>query len=150
MYVTIGFSKGKGPLADLIQFVTGSKITHAYIRHGSEITQASGVKVNTENIQDFIKHAEIIDEILVTLSEEEFRLAERFRLAALNSPYSITQLIGFPIILLGRRFGLNLRNPLANGSHSYICSELVARYLNLDNPEELSPSDVYHILKLRR
>lgn len=65
----------------------------------------------------------------------------------LGKPYSLLQLIGYLWIMLCKTVGLRVRNPLSNGRHSYVCVELVARYLNIKDAESMTPQDPYDLLR---
>jgi hypothetical protein len=128
--------------------LTNSNISHAYVRLGEKVFQASGLRVNEEFYEDFLTYETVIKEVPFQMTDEQFLKAEEFRIAQLGKPYSIGEVFGFLWVLVMRRFGLNVANPLRDGNKAYVCSKLVACYLGIDDASEsLSPVDLLAIVE---
>lgn len=154
--VYVGFSTNQKPLARLIRWATRSSVSHVYFRvptysitGRSWIFQASGFAVNLEGDQHFSGHANVVREFEVDLTEEQFTELELYMLDSVAKPYSVAQLAGMCWVLLGRTFGAKFKNPFADGSHSYVCVELIARILRIPGSEDLTPEDLLDFLEAR-
>lgn len=150
--IVVGFSRSRGILSWLIRAITHSDVSHAYIRKVSPINtevvfQASGISVNLESYDHFKTHATVIEEVAIHIPDEDYESGEQFIWKELGKPYSASQLIGYSWVMLCRTVGLRVRNPLSNGTHSYVCVELVARYLGIKDSESLTPQDLYEIVR---
>jgi hypothetical protein len=152
--VTIGFSRNKMVVSKLIQLLTRSKVSHTYVKVSTPyhdpayvVYQASGLAVNAENYDHFLTHAEVMRELEVSIPEEQHADAEAFLLRELGKSYSVGQLVGMLWVLMGRCVGLRLKNPWADGSHSYVCVEFAARLLGLEGSEEMTPQDLLDLLE---
>jgi hypothetical protein len=156
MLVTVGFSRGNTWLSKVICFMTKSNISHTYFRFHSEIpnmpdiiVQASGLMVNCVNEEVFESHSTIIEELDFIFEERQYDDLLRFIAVRLGKPYSVKHLLGMTWVLINRYFGKRIKNPFADGDHSYVCVELSAKGLNIPNAEELTPQDLLDILRNR-
>jgi 3-deoxy-D-arabino-heptulosonate 7-phosphate (DAHP) synthase class II len=146
--IIIGFSSHSSLFSWLIRFFTSSKVSHTYIRlpvpeyNTSVIFQASGLAVNYTASDVFESHSEVIEEYELNITDEQYRLSEKFRVTEVGKPYSYKQIIGFLTVLTARKFGKNIPNPLSNGDHSYVCVEVVANSVGISNGESMTPEDL--------
>ena len=145
-YLTVGFSEHKGILSWLIKKSTNSPCSHTYIRYpsGDEhiVFQASKISVNTCNWRYFQEKNKIVEEYSVEISDEQFAYAQRFCSEEVGKPYSVKQLVGFLWVIAMHAIGRKVSNPLADGDHSFVCAEVVAECIGLENPESLTQEDV--------
>jgi len=146
--VTVGFSHSTNAFSRLIMWMTNSTISHTYIRLSDTIVyQASGLSVNETTYEDFLSYETVVKEMQVSISDEQFVKGEAFRLASLGKPYSLKEILGFALVLLMKRFGKKVANPLKDGDHAYVCVKLVATYIGADDSgENMSPEDLYEKL----
>lgn len=146
----IGFSTGRGfkVYSLLIRVLTGSRVSHTYQRievpefDSEVIFQASGLKVNYENADIFASHSRVVEEYEVPVSDFYAHLAERMRVTEVGKPYGILQVVGYMWVLLLRRVGLRVKNPLADGNASHVCVELNAKQIGLKDVEGMTPEDL--------
>jgi len=154
--IKIGFSTRNSIFSALIRFFSRSSISHTYIRiplcnsNNQLIFQASGLKVNAEGSSSFASHSKIVKEITIEISDEKCMQIESFMCESLGKPYSIMQIIGMLWVLFCRNFGKRVRNPFADGDHSYVCVELVANVLDIPGSEEMTPQDLYDYILINR
>jgi hypothetical protein len=150
MLVTVGFSHANNLFSKLIMWLTNSAISHCYVRLPNDIVfQASGLTVNEQAYEYFITYETVLREVQVELTDEQFAAAEKFRLESLGKPYSMAELIGFIPILLLRKVGIKLKNPLSDGSKAYVCVKLVAQYIGVnDKAENMYPQDLSDFIDL--
>lgn len=141
----IGFSRPKQFkfFSWAIQKVLKTKYSHTYLLFEVKSTgqkviyQATAKGVNCLEYDSFKKDNIILDEIIIT--DEEGRVAAlRFCIEQLGKPYSLSAVFS---ILFNIHFG--------DGQKSFICSELVARALNLptDRPDLVTPRDIREYLE---
>lgn len=153
MNVVVGFSRSKYLLSKIICCITNSKCSHTYIKvcFGAEdavlVFQASGISVNVENYDVFLDNHAVVDEMSFDITEERWDKIYSFMLKQLGKPYSFKALIGMLWVLIARRFGKRVRNPFADGDHSYVCVELVAKALGIQGAEEMTPQDLLELLQ---
>ncbi len=129
-------------------WATRSKISHTYIRSGNIVNQASGLEVNQVGYDYFLTYSDVVDELEIQITDEQYEAGQEFLRKSLGKPYSMLQLFGFGWVMINRSFGRKVHNPASNGDHSYICVELVARYLGIPDAEDLTPEDLYEMLTL--
>lgn len=145
--LTVGFSTHKSLFSWLIRVGTASKVSHTYIRIPTDcaediVFQASQLSVNYCNYFYFCQKNQVIEEYEVEVSDEQALNAELLRVIMVGKPYSIKQIFGFAYVIIMHAFGKKVSNPLVDGDHSFICAELVARCIGLENPENMSQEDV--------
>jgi hypothetical protein len=132
--ISLGFSTPKEfhVFPWLIKYIEGTKFSHTYIRIKSQsldrdlIYQASGLKVNFDNKQNFENVNEIIEEYEVYITDETYRKVLQYAIDNLGSPYSLKQCCGIAWIRFLKLFGISSRNPIRDGKRGEICTELVA------------------------
>ncbi len=133
--IIIGFSKPRGkfkPFSWAIRLVEGTPYSHVYIRTHSDkldvdlIYQASGAQVNFMGLQHFNNHAIRLFEFEHEIPDQTYDAFMRWAIINSGADYSIKQPLG---ILLIKMFNLK-RNPFANGSFAWVCSELAGFVLS--------------------
>lgn len=145
--VSVGFSRPKNSniLSNAIMKVMGTNYSHSYLVFDVRSTgqkviyQANRKGVHCLEYGIFQESNVIIDELLVP--EDTRTEALRFCIANLGRPYSLYSLFA---IYFNIKFG--------NGSRRFICSELVARALNLDIPnlDTITPKELRDILETKQ
>lgn len=147
----ISFSKNNLPLSALIRIITRSDVSHALMDlelFGQDIVfQAAGLSVNLENKKEFLKVSQVVDYVDIPLPQEDYaRLVSRaFELC--GRPYGWATLFGFGLVLLAKTVGIRVKNPWADGTHTFICAELMGTMLNLPDAEEYTPDELRAKLK---
>ncbi|MGL4401091.1 MAG: hypothetical protein ACRCXD_14570 [Luteolibacter sp.] len=150
----IGFSRTWKPFSLLIQAVTFSRMSHMYVVmetpfEESIVYHAHGHAVSATNAKEFYKKNVVVAEFEFKMTETDRFAVMKFILSNLGKAYSFLQNVGMLWVLVGRLFKRTWSNPFANGESSWNCSELGARVLKMENPEDKSPSDVYAEIKSR-
>lgn len=150
--ITVGFSTSKiwNPFSALIKFWWGTEYSHVYLRYDSvggnkEVLEASGFSVKVKDIQQWQVLNRTVREYTFEVSDSEYLKVMQSLRPLLGKPYGWKQILG---IIVAEAFGLD-RNPLADGSRSFICSELAYRFLlvigivpTVHNVDKLSPYDI--------
>lgn len=150
----IGFCKGHYFFSKLIMWCTKSVVSHTYIvlnLRGSEfIYEASIFGVRLISRELFLKDHDIVWETsFPEVPSEKVIEIRSWLFNQLGKRYGLLTLLGFAIFLLGKYLGTNWRNPWKDGTHTFICSELVAQALRMDEAEDLTPNELMDILKER-
>jgi hypothetical protein len=151
--ITIGFSKNKKILSKIIRWITRSGVSHTYIKYRQPDTdklvvcQASGLSVNIENYDLFLTHQEIHQEFDIHIDDCFWYAAQDFIATNIGKPYSIKQLVGMIVVLIGRSIGIGINNPFRDGMHSFICVEVVANIIGICGAENLTPEDVLQYIR---
>lgn len=145
----IGFSRAPTKsFSRLICWVTKSQVSHSFIllEYADEqlIYQASGLAVNYENHDTFMSIEVPIEFYQFELTEAQRVKNELFRINTVGKPYSWRELIGYLWVLLARKFGKRVKNPLSGGQTAYVCVDVAAAHLPV-NPElndgSMTPED---------
>jgi hypothetical protein len=158
----IGFSKAKSKYAvvsKIIQKVQNTPFSHVYIRLQSDslertfIYQASGSKVNFENMDSFNSHSTVVNEFEIEASDEVYKKVMQFAIDTVGKPYSLKQLIGMAVLTVLRKFNKTAKNPYRDRKDAFICSEIGAYVLeqsgievNLDK-DSIGPKEIFEILQ---
>ena len=146
--IIVGFSYSNSLFSKLIKIFTSSKISHTYIRlpvpeyNTSVVFQASLLSVHYVTADVFKSHSTIVEEYELEVSDEQFSVGEKFRVTEVGKPYSYTQILGFLYVLMLRKFGKKVSNPLSNGDHAYVCVEVVANSIGVSNGESMTPEEL--------
>lgn len=158
----IGFSKAKSNwavLSKLIRWAQGTPFSHVYVRFDSEslhrtfIYQASGSKVNFENIALFNSHSIVVKEFELDVSEETYTRVLQFAIDNVGKPYSVKQLIGMAWGCLKQKLGFSVENPFKDRTDAFVCSEIGADVLEIagkqvpEDKDSLGPKEVYKLLE---
>jgi hypothetical protein len=134
--VIFGFSTPKKQtiVSRLIRLVEGTPYSHAYMQFYAEslqanlIYQASYVSVHFTNMTRFCDKAEIIEYFEVPVPPEKEKELLKFCVDSVDTPYGATQLVGQAMARLYYNwFGKRIKNPLADGPKTEVCSELVGK-----------------------
>jgi len=144
--ITVGFSKHPGSLLSwLIRAVTKSKVSHVYqvivVEGEPMVYQASGLMVNYTALPVFLEKNVVIEQYSMTVTDEQYEKAKKLRVTQVGKPYSVKQLFGFFYVLGMRKLGEQVRNPLGNGNHAYVCCEIIADSLGITDGESMTPED---------
>ena len=147
--IIVGFSHSDNIFSKLIMWITKSNISHAYIRLDNIVFQASGLRVFEESYESFLTYETIIKEIPITMTDEQFGKAEAFRKSALGKPYSIQEVFGFVCVMFMKNiFNITISNPFKDDDSKFVCSELAAKYLGIDDSKEnITPCGLLKILE---
>jgi hypothetical protein len=152
----IGFSTHKKPtiLGSIIKLVEKTEFSHVYVKLYSEsldrqlIYQASGLLVNFVGEEVFYeKNKDIMTFNIPITKEQQTKLLQK-AVDNCGKPYGIKDLFGIGLVRLGRLFGIRVKNPMADGSATYICSELASSILvelgfDFSNLDDITPKDLY-------
>lgn len=159
--IIIGFSRAKSPyklFSRAIQWAQSTPFSHVYTRFswpaaGADlIYQASHTSVNFESYEHFKTHALTVAEFTFNVQDENWHKVASFMLSELDKPYSIAEIIGLFIRIIGFKLGLQVPNPFVNGPAAYVCSELGADILKILKPEsnleseQIGPKELYEAL----
>lgn len=151
----VGFSHNWKPFSVIIQAVTFSRVSHMYVVielpefSESIIYHAHGHNVQATNSKEFYKRNTIMAEYEFNMSKTDSLFMMSFVLKNLGKSYSMLQNVGMLWVLIGRLFHCTWKNPLSNGESGWNCSELGARLLRMENPEDKAPSDVLAEIEAR-
>lgn len=133
--IYIGFSKARGRfpiLSWLIRAIEGTKYSHTYLRIPSAwlqrnfYFQASSVMVNFMGAKYFDEHAEVVEEFPIRVSPETKKKIWQYCIDNAGKPYSVKQLPGIGIVLLGKALGKDWKNPFSDGRSMVVCVEAIA------------------------
>lgn len=151
----LGFSRNKSIVSRLIRWLSRQQWSHVFVIleydeavKDHKIIEASSGGVRINSLKNYRKGyvVELCD--MPDACLEEGLMAVKYKL---GKKYGYFQLIGFIPVVLLRRVGIKMENPITKG---VICSELAAQYLSaaLDDPfwvnkaDDLTPGDVYKTL----
>lgn len=141
MKVYIGFSTHSGIFSKLIRSFTNSEISHAFLllddKIGQVVVQAAGLKVHATCYDKF--REENFNIKLYPVDIPLYKINWLFRQT--GKKYGMLELLGYLIILLGRKVGLKLPNMFGDGYKTFVCSELIANLFELD-AETITPQDL--------
>lgn len=158
--VIIGFSKPKKwkIFAALIMWFYDVPYDHVYVKFYSKrydrdlIYQASKMMVNFMSPSVFEEENVVIQEFTLPISAKSKKKAMQFAIDNAGKPYGILECLGLAWIKICANFGHKVKNPFGDGRTTYVCSELGAFILRdcdlklPDDPENLSPKDLYDFL----
>lgn len=157
----LGFSRAKSKwsiVSKLIMWAQASPFSHVYVRFDSDflertfIYQASGSKVNFENINSFNNHSVIIKEFELNLEQEVYKKVLQFAIDNVGKPYSLKQLFSMAWTAFLSRLGFKNKDPFKDTTSAFVCSEIGAYVLELsgkDMPEDkdsVGPKELYELL----
>jgi hypothetical protein len=160
--ISIGFSTPKKfhIFPWLIKKVEGTHFSHTYVRIKSEslerdlIYQASGLKVNFDNKQNFENINEIIEEHEIEVSKETYKKILQFAIDHVGISYSLKQCIGLLWIRTMRQLGKRVPNPIRDGKNGEICTELMASLIEeclgidlKEEPDSIGLRELYSYVK---
>ena len=150
---TIVFATTSKPLSRLIRWATRSRVSHAVIG-----TSWEDVRVVIEATTGGVKNSPraLWGENHIVVAEYAFKPSVTVDLSEavskIGTAYDYVGLLGYLVVLFGRRLGRKLRNPLAS-EKALVCSEFVLcldkdgsipEWKGLD-PEATTPEDLLRI-----
>lgn len=136
--VEVGFVAPKAklvPMSWLIRLCEGTRFSHAYIKVESKslsralVYQATGSGVYFIGETAFNDHYNLVEQYEFEVSDEAKTKLLQWAIDTSGKPYGIRQVIGLALQRACRLVGIKIRNPFANGSQAYVCTELVANAL---------------------
>jgi hypothetical protein len=104
---------------------------------------ASHLQVGLTSFTAFKKENTVYKEYVVNIKEERIK----WLYDQTDKSYGFLTLVGFCLVLIGKLFKREWKNPWTDGERSFICSELVAETLELKNPELVTPKDLLDYLE---
>ena len=155
----LGFARNKSLVSRLARWFTRQEWSHIFVIleldadvGDHKIIEASWDGVTLTSMGRYRdKYVIEVCDMETPCREEGLRAVKEL----LGKKYGYAQLVGFIPVVLLRRMGINIKNPIIDG---FVCSELAAHYLSaalddsfwLTKAEEFTPGDIYrvvHILK---
>lgn len=139
-HIIIGFSTGKGwsPIPALIRTIEGTEYSHTYIKVWSHeiqdyvVYQESFKGLNAEASSLFNKDNKIINEYAIRVTQEQLDSIMQFCFSRLGMPYGTAQIAGmFAARVLRQCCFKDMKNPLADGLKTMVCSEMVGHILGI-------------------
>lgn len=152
--VTVGFSRGRTIISDIICVLDDSPFSHTYFSFYSEsldrhiIYHANFMGVNFVNKERFEMSSDILEEITLEIDEEIYIRVMQFCIDKSSIRYDIKGVIGKGLL----RLGIMKSNPWNDGLKSVDCSEIVNAILKCKgieagfNPATDSPKQIYEFL----
>ena len=150
---TIALFNSSNIISLIIGFFLGRKISHCAIGFNYKgvpsFLHSTWPSVKISPRDDFLKEDNLVAEFeILPELDDEVVLAEK----RVGEPYDAPGLIGYIFVLLFRKFGIKLHNPLASKSAS-VCSEFIIQ-LDVNNeipefyrldPATVTPRDLFDI-----
>lgn len=150
--ITVAFSQNKKILSRIIRLLTHSDVSHALIivkYYGEYMAfHASGLSVGYVNLREFAEHgSKLMYSVDIPLDEmKEGRIKKRCaRLCGKN--YGWATLFGYGLVLLAKSIGIRIKNPWADGKHTYICTELIGELLGIADAENMTPDELMNKIR---
>lgn len=158
--IVIGFSRPKKfkIMSYIIRLLERTKFSHVYLKINIDtldrelICQASGIQVNFVGDTLFKEQNETIEEFEIHNVEDVESEVLKNCVDLVGKPYGIKQLLGLLVVQIAGFFGKKIKNPFADKTKTYICSELVGQILtthfeyNIADLDTLTPKDIYLLL----
>lgn len=146
--IQVGFSDGGNPFSKLIKWVTGSKVSHTFIKlnvAGVDVVyQASGLCINHENYDLFLDHEVVVELYEASITEEDWEEQEKRRWRSVGRAYGWKEVIGFVWVLAWRRLGRKVKNPFYDGQHGDVCVDETAWHIGIEGDGTWTPEDLRH------
>lgn len=157
--IKIGFSKPKKwkPFAALIMAGYGIPYDHVYLELYSVkydrkmIYQASGARVNFMGYELFHEENDVIAQYTVELEDAQYAKLMQFAIDNSGRPYGVKQAVGMAIVRIAEILGRKIKNPFADGSNTFVCSELGAFVLQTfdnikfsDDQDDITPQTLWN------
>lgn len=137
----------------------GTPYSHVYIKIWSEkyernlIYQASHTMVNFMGTELFEKENQIVQEFQIEIPDESKAKLMQFAIDSAGTLYGIKSVVGLAIQRIAELCGFKIKNPLADGTETYICCEMVGYILqnfasvNLPHdPNDITPAQIYDFM----
>lgn len=163
--ITVGFSRPRGkkfPIFSwIIRLVEWTRYSHLYIKWRSDyldrdlVYEASGTGVHFIEGSRFNNKAETIHSYDILISDSTRKKIIQKAVDNAGAPYGIKQVFGILIVKAARLFGKDIVNPFADGSATWVCSEVLAdmsEELGLDigvHRDNITPRDIQEFLEAR-
>jgi hypothetical protein len=159
--IVIGFSKPRKrmPFSWLIRKAYGTPYSHVFVSWRSDslerdlVYQASGIAVNFIGLKAFDEINETIDRFEFDVDDILKKQMMQFAIDNAGKHYSLRAVFGLAVVRIAEWCGKTIKNPFKDGTHTYVCSELVAgiikNFLDKDLPkdvEDMTPKDVYDFM----
>jgi len=155
--VRIGFSTTDRILSRFIRWVSGSRVSHAWIVLPDPNFGCDMVLEAHETGFRLVPWDEWIDgEVIIKILPAPCDLSAGLKDIArfIGRPYDVGGLFGMAIVLIGRRFKKKWKNPLRS-TWSVFCSEAVVRILQASDfepardldPETIGPEGLLNLLE---
>jgi len=159
-YIIIGFSTHKSfnLLSWVIKKVERTDFSHVYVKIFSKsldrylVYQASGLAVNFCGQDTFYAHNKDVAEFAIAVTPEQKIEVLKKCVDLAGKPYGMKDLIGIGLVRLAGLIRWKIRNPFADGSKTYICSETAATILvvigfKFEELDSTTPKDIYEKLR---
>ncbi len=153
----IGFSRSSGISSRLIRWFTRQDWSHAFIvmpERGEDglpmILESDISSVSITSLGKYQKSGDHVE--IATISSLNTEKGLGVAQTKLGRTYGFFQILGFLPVLLGRRFGIPVKNSYTDG---IVCSELVCFYLYgatgdekwFKMKDDTTPGDLYNTLQ---
>ena len=149
MQIYIGVSTHKGWFSKLIRWCTNSPVSHAFAVIPTQtdfvVIHAAGLKVHALDFCMFKTQNEIYKLYEISITDEKVRWLWH----ETGKPYGMLSLFGYAYMLINRKFGRKVKNPLADNEKTFVCSELIAKMLDIPSPETITPQDLLTMMESR-
>jgi hypothetical protein len=138
--LTFGFSTPKKQtiLSRLIRLVENTKYSHTYLSYYDEqfqgriVYHAAFMNVHITPCSVFDEHNAIVESYAVMVTDEQKAAVLKLCGEYLDKPYGRSQIVGMGLVrLMHLWLGVKVKNPLADGSSTFVCSELMGRILSI-------------------
>lgn len=159
-HLVIGFSTPRkfGILSTTIRKIERTEFSHVYFKIFSKsldrylIYQASGLQVNFVGEDNFHSKNKTIASFIIPISTERKIKFLQKAIDLAGRPYGIKQIFGMGLVRFLYIFNYKAQNPYADGSHTYVCSELAAEHLNdlgfdFEDLDSITPKNIYNKLR---
>jgi hypothetical protein len=104
--------------------------------------QASGLSVNCVPEAQFLSLETIISQKDVTVSDKVFAAGKTFAINQLGKPYDIAAIFGFALQIGLGLIRIQIKNPFKETGSSWVCSQLVAGYIEACDNIALDVTDM--------
>ena len=160
--LTIGFSKSSkkfGIFSWLIMWAQGTPYSHTYLKYSAAWSdrqiyfQASHSSVNFMSEERFLAEETVIKEFEFLVCDSKFNQMQDFALDTSAEPYGIATIFGLGYVIVAKKLGFKVHNPIRSASDTPVCSQLIAELLkNLDVPllmiiDDITPKDLMPIVQ---
>lgn len=133
MNIVVGFSTSRAWYSRLIRWFTKSKCSHTFllVKMLDELLvfQEGPLGYGAKSFEDFKTQNQVVDLVHVAGLEDGFKKS----LPDLGTPYGYLPLLGMFPVMIARRLGWHMKNPL-RGIHTPFCSARNAQIIK-DSPK---------------
>jgi hypothetical protein len=137
--IVIGFSTAKNKnsiIAGAIRTAERTPYSHVYLKFYSAsigrwlVYHASHTNIHFNNLETFETQNHVIEEYVLECSPEDRTKALQLCVDMVGVPYGAWQLVGMAYVRLMRLwFGKKVKNFLADGKRTQVCSEIAGRVI---------------------